>query len=170
MGRSARDVMQTQVITVSPDAPLVSVRQLFVEEGIHGAPVVDDRMRVLGVISTTDLLRAASEAHESARPEGHYDMDGVEVFSLGDLGDLDEALEAHLGETRVCDYMTDGAVSIPPDASIGELACEIRKHQVHRVLVVEDGVLEGIVSTLDLIGLLEQIPAEAIEKALPPAR
>ena len=54
----ARDVMQTHLVTVEPELPLVDVHRLFVEEEITGAPVVDDTGRLLGVISSTDLLRA----------------------------------------------------------------------------------------------------------------
>jgi CBS domain-containing protein len=167
MARSARDVMQTQVVTVSPDTPLTSVRQLFVEEGIHGAPVVDDMLRVQGVISTTDLLRAAADGEDSERPEGRYDLDGAELFSLEDFGD---EFAARLGEARVSDYMTESAVSVSPDASIAEVATAFRKHQVHRVLVVDDGVLQGIVATLDLVALFEKIPEEALANALPDSR
>jgi CBS domain-containing protein len=166
----ARDVMQTQVITVSSDAPLATVRQVFIEEGIHGAPVVDDRMAVLGVISTTDLLRAAAESRESARPEGRYDDEGIEMFAFDALDDMNEAFEARLGEACAGDYMTESAVCVAPDASIAEVASAFRKNQVHRVLVVEDGTLQGIVSTLDLITLLEKVPAELLAKTLPTSR
>ena len=44
-------------------------------------------MQVLGVSSTTDLLRAASEAHESARPERGYDAESVDFYTLGDIDD-----------------------------------------------------------------------------------
>jgi CBS domain-containing protein len=165
----AGDVMQTGVVTVSPDAPLSAVRQLFVDEGIHGAPVVDERMRVLGVISTTDLLRAASEAAESARPERTYDSD-AESEEFFTLAAADEIFTERLGEARTSDYMTNGAVSVPLSASIPDLARAFRQHKVHRVLVVERGVLQGIVSTFDLIALLEQIDPTTLEKALPIAR
>ena len=36
----ARDLMQRDIITVSPDMPILDVYRLFVEEEIHGAPAV----------------------------------------------------------------------------------------------------------------------------------
>jgi CBS domain-containing protein len=165
---TARDIMQEQVVTVSADDPLSSVRQLFVEESIHGAPVVDDRMRVLGVISTTDLLRAATEAHESERPEPtYYEEEGQEYFDLAGLGDL---FEERLGETTASEYMSDGAVSVAPKAPIAEVARAFRENQVHRVLVVDEGVLQGLISTLDMIALLERIDPKALQKLAVPAR
>ncbi len=61
MTLTARDIMQTNPITVSPDASLTQADRLFVEEDISGAPVVDDDGKVVGVVSTTDLIRAIPE-------------------------------------------------------------------------------------------------------------
>ena len=49
MQKTAKDIMQSQVVTVSPDAPLHSTQRLFYEEGIHGAPVVDEQGRVASI-------------------------------------------------------------------------------------------------------------------------
>jgi CBS domain-containing protein len=38
---------------------------------------------------------------------------------------------------------------------ISELARTMRENQIHRVLVLEDGNVRGIVSTFDLVRLLE---------------
>lgn len=51
--------------------------------------------------------------------------------------------------------MTRGTLSVHPDAPIPEVARRIREHGVHRLLVVEDGRLAGILSTFDLMTLLE---------------
>jgi CBS domain-containing protein len=155
MGLTARDLMETQVVTVAPEEPLVRVRQLFLEEDIRAAPVVDDEQRVLGVISATDLLRAANEDEEEAREGASYFRDDVEL-SAWSLADLAEHFEARLGEHTVAEYMTDGVVSVPPDASPAAIARSLRANRVHHVLVVEQGVLRGILSTFDLLGVLER--------------
>ena len=48
----ARSIMQSYVVTVSPDDPLVNVQRLFFEEEISGAPVVDNGSRLVGVITS----------------------------------------------------------------------------------------------------------------------
>ena len=78
MALTAADVMQTQVITVSPVDPLHMVQRLFFEEEIHGAPVVDEEGRVRGMITIMDLIRAATEANES------NGVDFIDVFE--DIG------------------------------------------------------------------------------------
>ena len=67
MALTARDIMETQVITLSPSDPLFKVEQLFYEEEIHGAPVIGDDGRLVGMISSLDLLRAAAEDHDTVR-------------------------------------------------------------------------------------------------------
>ena len=52
-----RDLMTTQVITVKPTD---TVRQAVIKmalDNVTGAPVVDNRNHVLGVISQTDILQ-----------------------------------------------------------------------------------------------------------------
>jgi CBS domain-containing protein len=155
MGLTARDLMETQVVTVAPEDPLVRVRQLFLEEDIHAAPVVDDDQRVLGVISATDLLRAANEDEDAAHEGASYFRDDVEL-SAWSLAELSQRFEARLGEHTVAQFMTDGVVSVPPDASPAAIARVLRANRVHHVLVVEQGLLRGILSTFDLLAVLEK--------------
>src|SRR5438445_12053882 len=55
----ARDVMQTDVISVAPTLPLVDLADFLIRERISGAPVVDDGALV-GHVSRSDLVRAGS--------------------------------------------------------------------------------------------------------------
>jgi CBS domain-containing protein len=47
-------------------------------------------------------------------------------------------------------------VSVPPDASIAQVARTLRQAGIHRVLVAEKDRLLGIISTQDLLCLLEE--------------
>ncbi len=154
MTKTARDVMQTYVVKVSPDDPLSTVERLFFEEGIHGAPVVDDDGQVKGVISATDLLRAVSEEHDISPSEPAYFREDLD-FSHFSWGRVPEDFKERLNELTVADYMTNGAVTVRPDTEVTQIARTLRENQIHRVLVVEDGLLRGIVSSFDLVALLE---------------
>lgn len=155
MALTARQVMQTHVVSVAPEDPLSSVHRLFVEEDITGAPVVDDQERIVGVISATDLMRAAADEHDTARADLAYFRENLE-FSGPELSDAPEDYLDRLGERRVEECMSDQIVQVTPDATIPEVARTIRSQQVHRVMVVEDDRLVGIISTFDLVGLLEK--------------
>jgi CBS domain-containing protein len=154
MATTARDVMQTRIVTVSPDAPLHAVQRLFVEEGIHGAPVVDQEGRVLGVVTSMDILRAAADEHETEPSEPAYFRYDLDLHGV----DWDRApvdLRERLVDAVAADVMTTELVSVGPDTPISGVARALRENAVHRVLVIEDGALRGIVSAMDLVALLE---------------
>ena len=127
----ARDLMQRDIITVTPETPILDVHRLFVEEEIHGAPVVDDAGRVRGVLSALDLLRIVRDELEPADPE-----DGVK-------------------EATASDAMTKELVTVSPGASVEEIARAMLAHHVHRVLVIgPERELEGVITTFDLLRVL----------------
>ena len=112
----ARDVMQTHLVTVEPELPLVDVHRLFVEEEITGAPVVDETGRLLGVISSTDLLRAVDEEHGSASSETHYFRESLE-FSGPDWARAPSDFQDRLAALTVEDAMTRGGITVAPETS-----------------------------------------------------
>ena len=62
---TAQDVMTDSVVSVGAESSLLDVLRVFVEENIHGAPVVDQDEQILGVITTSDLLRAQQDEHDT---------------------------------------------------------------------------------------------------------
>ena len=56
----ASDVMTAEALTVNVEAPLRDVARLMVEHQVHRL-VVEEEHRTVGIVSTMDLLRAASK-------------------------------------------------------------------------------------------------------------
>ena len=156
MALTARDIMETQVITLSPNDPLSNVHRLFCDEEIHGAPVVDDEGRVLGIITSMDLLRAASDEHESARGDPSYFRELFEI-SGPDWEEAPEGFLDRLRERVTSEFMTEEVACVGVDATVPEIARTLRGNHIHRVLVVEGEILQGIITTFDLVGLLEKV-------------
>jgi CBS domain-containing protein len=155
MALRARDVMQTSVMSVEPNTPLVQVARLFLEEEIHGAPVVDETERLLGVVSVTDLLRAVGEEHESAGSSAVYFRDVLE-FSGPDWTSAPQDFQDRLAQVSVGDVMQSGVVTVTEDTTVPEIAKLMRAQRIHRVIVVRgEGRVVGLITALDLIGLLE---------------
>jgi CBS domain-containing protein len=121
----AMDIMEKGVVTVSPDLPLRSFEELLSGEDISGAPVTDDRGRVLGVATKTDIVRALAD----------------KVPDLFEIGP----------ELTVGEVMTTGAVAVEPDTPLAEVARTMVDGGLHRVLVAEGDRLVGIVSALDVL-------------------
>lgn len=155
MKQLARDVMQSFMLKVNPETPLIDVHRLFVEEEIGGAPVVDDADRLLGVVTSLDLLRAVEEEHGTAASETTYFRDFFE-FSGPDWTRSPEDFQDRLANRCVADVMTEGGVTVSPATSVSEVAATMRKNHIHRVFVVEGELLVGLISTFDLVGLLEK--------------
>jgi CBS domain-containing protein len=152
MAVCARDLMRDDVITLSPELPLVEAQRVLVESDISGAPVVDESGRVVGVISASDLLRAVSEEHDTGLTQASYFRD-VLPFSVSDWSRDVEDFQDRLEELSVADAMTKETVSVPPDASLRQVATTLCEHRVHRVLVVEGQRLLGIISSFDFVEL-----------------
>ena len=152
---TARDVMNADVLTVGPEAPLTRVAELFLEEGIHGAPVVDETEAVIGVIATTDILRVVEEEHDAPRSDAVYFRDTLE-YSGPDWSQGTEDFQDRLAQLTVADAMQTSIVAVDEGTPVSEIAKRMRADRIHRVLVTRRGRLVGIVTTLDLIGLLER--------------
>ncbi len=149
----AKDLMSSDVITVREDLPIDELANFFLDQEITGAPVEGADGTVVGVVSVVDIARVKSEpseeAWESLAPT-YYDRaedprvghEGVRVFHVGD-------------ETkRVGEIMNDQLYSVGENASVSEIASAMLRNHVHRLLVIENNELVGVISTSDLLGLL----------------
>lgn len=88
----ARDIMTTDVVTVTPDTPVERVARLLAEHRITGMPVVDDEGRVIGIVSEYDLI--------SKRGRTAEDVMSREVISVSEDVSA-EAVAQLLTERRV---------------------------------------------------------------------
>jgi CBS domain-containing protein len=58
MKRTVNEIMSREVNSVHPDTPLTRVLQLMVDTRDKSLPVVDDKQRLVGMISRGDIVRA----------------------------------------------------------------------------------------------------------------
>ena len=59
----ARDVMTTEVLTFAVHEPITAAMQRLVDNGVDAGPVVDDDGKVVGMLSTGDLIVQESQLH-----------------------------------------------------------------------------------------------------------
>lgn len=59
-----RDRMSKKLISVSPQTPVVEVARIMCEGHWHRVPVLDEDRKLVGMISTMDLLAALVQAHD----------------------------------------------------------------------------------------------------------
>ena len=163
----ARDVMERDVITVTPETRLLDVHRLFVEEEIHGAPVVGADELVHGVVSTLDLLRVVRDELEPGAGATVATYFREELpYSGPDWIRMPEDFQDRMQELTAADAMTRELVTVGPDASLDEVARVMLEHRVHRVLVIDAGGLAGVISTFDLIRALVTTPGPGLGAGL----
>jgi len=171
-----RDLMTPEVHTLDPDMTLREAVERFAVEGFGGAPVVAGG-RLVGVISSKDILEFEStnpgdasfpgEGWESGEweplppwdeevvdPPSAYFRDmwadsGAELVERIAVPDSPEwdFLAGHV----VGEVMTRKVLSLGPDTHVAEAARVMVRSGIHRLLVVENGSLLGIVTTMDLV-------------------
>jgi CBS domain-containing protein len=124
------ELMKTDLKTVDADATVADAVSILSDAHVSALPVTDARGRLLGVVSTTDVLAAIAETSEP------------------------EARERMFEETHVRDLMTAPPQVIGPETDALEAARRMLYLEVHRLFVVADGALVGVVSQTDIVGAL----------------
>lgn len=169
-----RDIMTHDVVTMSPDLSLRDAMDLLTTRHISGAPVVANG-KVVGVVSLTDLAEfaAATPGVPTEHPEqtewGDFD-EPVEwpadeeppsayfVQLWDDAGaDVSERLQSSSGpewnvleEHTVGEAMSRSVASLPAATSVQRAAEVMQRFGIHRVIVMDDGALVGVVTTKDI--------------------
>jgi CBS domain-containing protein len=119
--------MQSKLLTVGPDATVLNAVSTMAEAHVSALPVLDTRGAIVGVISATDVLRAEAEADDA------------------------EARAALFESTTVGDLMTVRTRTIDMSAEVRDAAQQMLSLEVHRLFVVEDGRLVGVISQTDIV-------------------
>lgn len=183
MTRTVKDLMTRDPVTVAPETTLREVAEKLSREHIGGVPVVTAGRRLVGVVSATDLVdfvastaaperdrpgpldeELASDAEDSAEALAYFsamwpppDPSAPLLFGEDEGAGLD-VLEGHTAE----EIMTRTLLTVGPETPVAEAATKMLEENVHRLLVVRDGELEGVITTRDLIRLVAA-PAVAPE-------
>jgi len=141
------ELMTREVEAVSPDTTLAEFCRLSAAGGFSGAPVLDVDGRLVGIVSRSDVVRATVLSGADDASGDHDDI--VEMLSSRFI-DLDEPRRPH-GLTYVEEIMVRDVVTVTPDATVREAARVMVEHHVHRLPVLREGRLVGILSSLDLM-------------------
>lgn len=165
---TVRDVMQREVVTVTPEATVEELIALLRDEEISGAPVVDRDGSVVGVVSETDVLRLVlgearledvrSELEAAEAGGAGADQEKGSYFRVPEAlfvrhpGALDLGLpETRVAGTAVREIMTPATFSVRPGATLGEAARFLAEAKIHRALVFEERRLAGLLTTFDVL-------------------
>ncbi len=128
-------IMHTDLITVSPKTTLVEARKLIQEKKIDHLLVVNDRKKLVGILSDRDLKQYwASPATSLSTHELNYLLDKVLVSMV----------------------MIKTVVTVSTNTTIERAAFVMQQNRISSLPVMEDEELAGIITSTDVMGVLLQ--------------
>ena len=136
-----KNVMTTNVIAVKVDTSLSDVIRMLIEHNITGMPVVDDHMRLVGIISEKNVMKMlnSSEYYNSAKVQDFMTTDVVSF-------DIEDSL------VDVCNCLINNHFRRVPILSNGNLVGIISRKNI-------------INSIFDYQGFFRDVPNECPVKA-----
>jgi CBS domain-containing protein len=151
-----RDVMETKLQTVQPQLPVTEFEQRLIEHRVGGFPVVDDG-KLVGVVTRSDVVRTLNvERTYEAQLSDFYNA--VSPFSEADIEESVAQVGARIGarieHMTVKDVMCKTVLTAEPEQTLEEISRVMVDNGIHRLPVTENGMLVGIVTTLDLVRLI----------------
>lgn len=124
-----RDLMHAPVIVVRQDETVAHLCDLMQQAHVNGVPVVDDAGEVVGIVTEEDILYG----------------------SMGEPGSAEPAAADGLRAVLVRDIMTSPAVCATEDTTLVEVCRLMWTMRIHRVPIIRDGRVTGIMSAMDVV-------------------
>lgn len=148
--RPVREIMTTDVVSVTPGTTLEETLLLLSRHHISGVPVVDEEGRLAGLLDDSDLLVGESRLHGPTAVE----LLGAWIPIPGERRRHEEEVRRALAYTAG-EAMDADPVAVGPDATVEDVATLMVHRHLSRVPVVdEDNRLVGIVTRGDLVGAM----------------
>ena len=129
------NVMSSTVHILAPDVDAATAHEQLGQRRLHVAPVVDEDERLVGMVTQQDIFFATVTLDR----QGNGSADGEPSPEL-----------------KVRDIMTSPAVSADEDTEVLSLCKMLTRLRIHRVPIVQDGKISGIISSLDICAALER--------------
>ena len=134
---TVRDVMTAEVLTMDYDTPPAEVVTMMTTHDVSAVAIVDDHDSVVGIVTRTDVLNSMEMRAGDGRSRVLRRRPGARP-----------AWTARSGGQM----MSAPALTVGPDATLGQAGRVMRRHHVNRLLVAgPDRRLLGIVSATDLL-------------------
>ena len=135
-------IMTKVVISVLPDADILTASRILSENRVSGMPVVDKDNHVLGVISEGDILSAVGMGE-------HHNFKDIVRRMLG------EAVPKSQTTSTVENAMSSPAVTAKLETDVREAAAVMNDRKIKRLPVIDqEKRLIGIISRADIVRLI----------------
>ena len=143
-----KDIMTTDVITVSPETEILQAAKLLLEGRINGIPVVDETKKLVGILCQSDLI---AQQKRIPIPSFFTFMDGL--FSTSSAKQMEKQVQK-IAAITVGQAMTPNPVFVEPEMGIEVVAGLMVDNGFHTIPVLQEGKLVGIVGKEDILRTL----------------
>jgi acetoin utilization protein AcuB len=133
--------MSHPAITIAPDTPMQDALKMMHDEKIRRVPVVDNRGKLIGILSESDLLHASPS-----------DATSLSVWEMNYL----------LSKTMVKEIMTRDVITVHSDTPLEEAARIMVDNKIGGLPVVRDGEVVGIITETDLFKIFLELLGLAV--------
>ncbi len=123
---------------------------LMIAHKISGCPVVGNDKRVRGIITQSDIMHALDMHRNIIDAKSPLFDLVVRLLSKKDI----QPLISHLSSKKVKDIMQTDVHTIDENEDMYRAVTLMNKHKIHRLVVVKNGTLAGIISKKDIIQML----------------
>ena len=150
------DVMKSEVLTVYEGWSIRRLSQFFQKHRISGAPVIASDDELVGIVTQSDVIR-----FETHRPDEETVKHIVERFCGNvnrELGrsEIERIRDQALDYMIVNDIMTRTPITVDVNETLEEAYLLLKESEVHRLLVVRNGILVGILTAMDILEALHK--------------
>lgn len=148
----AGDIMNREVLTLKVSQTLGEAAELFAGRGISGAPVVDDKGNLAGIITEADILGVLKERYTQYNivyPTFLILPTVTVQKSLKEM-EMEEVFREVYG-IKIETVMKKRVFTAAPDEPVQEVAATMLKERINRMPVVEGKRVVGIVTRGDIM-------------------
>lgn len=144
-----KDFMTKDVITISSAATVEELARLLIEHKISGAPVVNNKKELIGIVTENDLISQNKRLHIPTI------IRLFDAFIVLGSGKLEEEIKKMAAAT-VEEICIKKVVSITEDTPLQEVATIMSEQKIHLLPVLRNNVVVGIVGKADIVDALSR--------------
>jgi acetoin utilization protein AcuB len=133
-----RNIMTTELTTLGDDEVLLDATLVLARGGLRHIPILNNQ-RLVGIVTDKDVKHYTPSILSGIPPEEYNRL---------------------MATTPLSKIMSRNPMTIEPDKTVYEAARILLEHRIGCLPVVENGKLQGIVTTTDMLNLLVRLLRE----------
>ena len=140
----AKDIMTSDVITVKEMTTLEDLARIIMQHHISGAPVVNDKGTVTGIVTENDLINQNKRLHIPTI------LRLFDAFIPLGTSKLESEIK-RMAASTVKDIYTKKVITVDEETPIENIATIMAEKKIHLLPVLKEGELVGIIGKKDII-------------------